>query len=152
MYVAGFRVGSMDHLSVERRSNILLGLCEALAYINYQWLEERGAVPLYQIAPRYDLKVRPFSIDFWDDIPTVVANGGGDCKDFVAWRVAELRKQGIGQAVPYVTHTITRNPNGRGAIVVWHVQVAVGPQIEDPATLLGMPDSVDYQALSRLFR
>lgn len=151
MYTAGFRLGALDHLSIERRANVLLGACEFLCWVNYQWIEERGAMPLYSIAPRYELKVRPMNIDYWDDIPTVVARRSGDCKDFVAWRVAELRKQGIAQAVPYVTYGVVRGPRGQ-AIVVWHVQVAVGPKIEDPAALLGMPKQVDYDTLEGLFR
>jgi len=150
VYTAGLELSCMAYLSIERRANVLLGICEALCFANYQWIEERGAMPLYSIAPRYDLKVRPLGIDIWADIPTVIADRSGDCKDFVAWRVAELRKQGVGQAVPYVTYSVARGPSG--TIVVWHVQVAVGPKIEDPAALLGMPKSIDYETLSGLFR
>lgn len=151
MYTAGVELTSMSYLSNERRRNVLLGLCEALSYANYQWLEERGAMPLYSLAPRYELKVRPLAIDFWSDIPRVIEKGSGDCKDFVAWRVAELRKSGVGQAVPYVTYGVVRGPRG-GEIVVWHVQVAVGPKIEDPAALLGMPTKIGYETLAGLFR
>lgn len=67
------------------------------------------------------------------DIPAVIENGGGDCDNISAWRVAELRNAGI-QAMPYITwrrrgdggmtyHALVRWPDGSS---------------EDPSLILGM--------------
>jgi hypothetical protein len=67
------------------------------------------------------------------EIPRIIENGGGDCDNVAAWRVAELRERGI-PAKPYITwkrradggmtyHVIVRWPDGTS---------------EDPSLLLGM--------------
>lgn len=73
------------------------------------------------------------------DIGRVIENGGGDCDNLAAWRVAELRQQGI-QARPFMT---CRERPGGGttyhALVIWP---PLGPcnyeTSEDPSLLLGM--------------
>ena len=142
----------MDHLSIERRRNCLLALCDALAYVNYQWLCEHPNTPeLYAIAPTYVLKYRPFSIDSFLDIPTVIENRQADCKDLSAWRVAELQKKGIAQACHYIPSPKIFQ-NGNSVCEIWHVQVSIGPYIEDPSVKLGMQPRISPAALRRIFQ
>ena len=143
----------MDHLAIERRKTVLHGMTEALALANLQWLIENPGTPrLYQIAPRYDLKVRPLKIDGWSDLLTVYARRAGDCKDFVAIRIAELRKDGQIQAFPYVTHRSLRNPYTGEQIEAFHVQLLNGRDVEDPAAAFGMPKNLSFADLKRIFR
>ncbi|SRR5581483_2198043 len=151
-YVAGFQLASMDHLPPNRRQNILHALVEALTWANMQWLEENPGTPsLYGASPMYQLKVRPMSIDFWADIPTVMSQGGGDCKDFTAWRIAELRRAGNAMVVPEIRYLPQCLPTGE-VVNLWHVLVRQGPKVEDPSKLLGMPSHVSPQVLRGLFR
>jgi hypothetical protein len=73
------------------------------------------------------------------DIGRIIENGGGDCDNLAAWRVAELRQKGI-QARPYMTH---RERIGGGttyhALVLWPPFGSVKHETsEDPSLLLGM--------------
>lgn len=152
MYVAGLVLGTMELLPVNRRKNILWGLCEALAFANSQWLEEHPSTPpLYQLAPRYLLKVRTFSIDEWSDIPVVVERRTGDCKDFCAWRASELRRKGVPLVNFDILYKPMRGPKGE-VIELWHVRLLIGSEIEDPSKLLGMPSQVPFQALRGVFQ
>ena len=150
-YTAGLQLASMDRLPPNRRANILHMLVEALAYINEQWLEENGAPSLYSVAPSYQLKVRPMQIDLWADIPTVMAQGGGDCKDFTAWRIAELRRAGQAMVVPEIRYLPQLLPTGE-TVHLWHVLVRQGAKTEDPSLLLGMPTRVSPGVLRGVFR
>lgn len=151
-YIAGFQLATMDLLPPNRRQNILHALVEALTWANMQWLEEHPETPsLYASSPAYQLKVRPMSIDFWADIPTVIAQGGGDCKDFTAWRIAELRKHGAAMVVPEIKYIPQRLPTGE-IVNLWHVYVRQGPKTEDPSRLLGMPTNVSWQQLRGVFQ
>jgi hypothetical protein len=69
----------------------------------------------------------------WRDIPETLARGVGDCKDLVAWRLAELRERAREPAEPRVR--VARV----GARVKYHVVVrrADGAR-EDPSRALGM--------------
>lgn len=151
-YVAAFELGCFDHISIEHRKSILFDMTNTLALANLAWLIENPGTPrLYQVVPKYDLKVRPLSIDHWGDLLTVYRTKSGDCKDFVAIRLAEMRKAGNIQAVPYVTHKSLRNPISGQRYEVYHVQLASGGKLEDPSALLGMPQSISVNALERVF-
>ncbi len=67
------------------------------------------------------------------DIPRIIENGGGDCDNVAAWRVAELNELGIA-AQPYITSR-QRADGGTTyhVIVLWPDGSA-----EDPSLLLGM--------------
>jgi hypothetical protein len=152
VYTAGFRLASMDLLPIQDRQNMLHALVEALAWADTVWLKRNpGTPPLYQVAPSYHLKVRPMSIDYWDDIPTVMSLGGGDCKDFTAWRIAELRHNGAAMVVPEIKHVRQRGPNG-DVIDLWHVYVRQGARTEDPSRILGMPTQVPWSQLRGVFQ
>jgi len=70
----------------------------------------------------------------WQDIPTTMKLGWGDCEDLACWRAAELRVRHNVQAEPtfiwklranggYLYHILVKYPDGR---------------IEDPSRTLGM--------------
>jgi hypothetical protein len=150
VYTAAFRLSSLDGLPVDQRKGILAQMTSVLAFVNYQWIRKNPSTPrLFQIAPRYDLKARPLSLDFWDDLPTVYRNRAGDCKDFVAIRCAEEWIAGNTQAQPFVTHTV--KSDGRKKIDLFHVIMTCGPLYEDPAKELGMPTNVSFARLQSLF-
>lgn len=106
---------------------LMFGLCE----VNREWLETYpGTPPLYKSAVLY--KLEP-NTEIWQDIPTTLARGFGDCEDLACWRIAELQAKGIA-AMPYITwrerasggtvyHALVRHPDGL---------------IEDPSRALGM--------------
>lgn len=142
----------MDVLSIERRKSVLYAVTEALATANLAFLIENPGIPrLYQVAPKYKLKLRPFQIDGWSDLITVYSRKAGDCKDFVAIRLAEERKDGNLQCVPWITHQMVRDPRSGDQIAAYHVQLACGGKLEDPSSLLGMPRGITYDALKRVF-
>lgn len=103
---------------------------EGLAGVDRVLLDIYPRLPsIYEVKPRYRVAKR----ETWKDIGAVLRDGWGDCKDFTAWRLAELWKQGIDAKAESIVgrkgrkllfHTYVRYPNG---------------QLEDPAKLLGMP-------------
>ena len=69
----------------------------------------------------------------WDAIPAIVARGYADCKSLSAWRIAELRLQGL-QADP-TFRWFVRPEGGKG----FHILVRLpGYRFEDPSRLKGM--------------
>jgi hypothetical protein len=90
----------------------------------------------------YDL-----SVDGW---PEFFAGGilVHNCKDFACWRVAELRHRGYDDVMPYIK--VSYHPDPRGIdkpMTVYHIQVRIHDEIEDPSALLGMPTQVTYDQL-----
>jgi hypothetical protein len=85
MYRPGFELCGFDTLPVQRKQVVLRALLEALVVAdwNYIWHREQageGLLPsIYEIGPRYVLKVRPAGIDSWQDIPRTLELGSGDC-------------------------------------------------------------------------
>lgn len=147
MYIAAFELSSMDHLSDERQRNILLAGVDFLAYVNTQFLRAHPTAPkLYACNPQYIIKRRPMGIDGFSDIPTVIGRGAGDCKDFVAWRLAEYIIEGVHQAQPFITKKRIHD------IDCWHVMLQIGRREEDPSALLGMPAGIPYEELREAFR
>lgn len=106
---------------------------EGLARIDQVILRHFNIPSLYVIAPRY-YHPPPSEPEEWKDIGAVIRDKKGDCKDFVAWRLAELWESGVlARAESVVSrkgkrtmkfHTFIRYPDGR---------------VEDPARKLGMP-------------
>lgn len=111
----------------QRSRKALLHLMEALININLRYLRDNskklptlyGSGVLYKKEPKTEI---------WKDIPTILADGFGDCEDLACWRAAELRLVGI-KAGPYVKwrkkkhHALVLLPNGK---------------VEDPSKALGM--------------
>lgn len=103
-----------------------------LIEIDVSFLESNPKTPLiYQSGVRY--RFEPGEPDPWQDIPSTLAKGWGDCEDLACWRVAELRHKAKIDARPMlrwrkegernIYHALVRLPDGR---------------TEDPSVALGM--------------
>lgn len=105
------------------------GLVTGLALVNVEILQHRQLPPLYRSGVRYKEEKRG---ETWRDACSTYAARFGNCKEFVAWRLAELWLAGY-EAQP---HTIVQYPrNG----ILFHVQLIYPDgMIEDPSELLGM--------------
>jgi hypothetical protein len=69
-------------------------MAEALVQLNVDYLRAHPDTPkLADSGVRYDLGADVQGP--WLTIPMVLAAGRGDCEDLAAWRVAELRVQGV---------------------------------------------------------
>jgi hypothetical protein len=106
---------------------------EALARANVAYLATHPKTPPLARAPiRYARERKLAGAERWQTIPEILRVGHGDCEDLSAWRIAELRREGV-KAKPFVT-------GRRGK---WHIRVKVrlGPQkvvIYDPSKEKGM--------------
>ena len=101
---------------------------EGLAGIDSVLLDYYPIPPLYDVRPTYKVG----STESWKDIGAILKDGWGDCKDFTAWRLAEVRKAGI-QA--RARSSVERHKR-RLLFHTW-VEYANG-HTEDPARILGM--------------
>jgi len=152
MYMPVFELSSFVDNSVSKalplnvRLDALRLMLEALIGINRLWLRSNRIPGLYQYAPAYKMKVRPFGLDTWQDIPRTILLGSGDCKDFACWRVAELREARVPDVSPRIK---VKEVNG---LTVYHIQVRADLQVEDPSAILGMPPSVSEQEAKSLIR
>ena len=157
-YMPVMELACFDTLPLRSRLVILRRYLDALAQANIEYLLQNPKTPsLYDIAPSYEIKKRPFSLDSWYDIPTILQKRSGDCKDFSAARVAELYLNFPGQPVGF--HIKTQkvwDPTKRDELIVYHIQIEGfhrGRFIrEDPSKLLGMPTAAtltpeQYQAI-----
>jgi hypothetical protein len=155
MYTPKFELSGFSTLPPNRKETVLNGFLEALICANWNYIidEERKGRPVPSIydclAPNaYVLKVRPMGLDSWQDIPTTIQLGSGDCKDFAAWRVAELRHAGYNDVACFIKPSVHPDPKGiEPDMTVYHIQVRVYDVIEDPSALLGMPTNVTYDQL-----
>jgi hypothetical protein len=124
----------LDPEDVARSRKALLWLMESLSQINLGWLGAYQSVtpPLYRSGVIY----RPESrTEIWQDIPSIRANGFGDCEDLACWRIAEYRLMGVA-AVPYIKWRDV--PSGERAKIYHAVLRLPDGRIEDPALALGM--------------
>lgn len=112
---------------------LLIGLNEAavegLAGVDSVILRWYNIPSIYSIRPVYRVERK----EAWKDIGQLLVDRIGDCKDFTAWRLAELRKAGVQAKAESIVmrsgsrlqfHTYVRYSDGR---------------LEDPARELGMP-------------
>lgn len=110
----------------------LKGLLAALVIANIEYLKLHPRTPLlYQSGVRYQSE--PLSSEEWQDIPTILRQGVGDCEDLASWLVAEYRiRKGI-RAKIHITHRRS------GGMLRYHVVVRLPDgRIEDPSAKLGM--------------
>jgi hypothetical protein len=124
------------------RQTLIIWL-EALFKQNIAWLRAHPEAPsLYesnaQFRPRFRYEREPIGQEDWKDIPTVIADGHGDCEDLACWRAAELIvRHGIA-ARP----RLTWKPQANGAML-YHITVFhPNGDIEDPSKKLGMGRNV----------
>lgn len=132
VYALGFRLRSFDGLGERQRETVLRLLLEALVAHNAAYLRAHPDTPgIFESGVRYQLDDP--RRETWKDIAETLSLGAGDCKDLVAWRLAELRTLGEHGAAPRVEfytlgdrqlhHVTVRRANGR---------------IEDPSRALGL--------------
>jgi len=72
----------------------------------------------------------------WIPIPNVLRQGGADCEDLAAWRVAELRVRGI-PARPMWSNWQGVRPDGE-KFTMYHIKVWTPYGVDDPSKRLGM--------------
>jgi hypothetical protein len=123
---------SFDSLAPPEREAVLRLMMEALVAANVAYLREHPETPpLYESGVRYEAE--PDDEDDWNDIPSTLALGAGDCEDLAAWRIAELRASGeLGASSRVTVWPI-------GSRVTYHIAVRRGDgQVEDPSRALGM--------------
>lgn len=157
MFDVHFRTALFSDPSREASdTRALLALVDALIAVDLAYLEWAGpgAPRLYTSGVRY--VPEPPGVEIFADIPHVLAAGGGDCDDLVAWRVAELRhtREDPRAAVKLVAFPRRCPVSGRGSAALraplapaqnepctlYHVQVRRGGgAVEDPSARLGMP-------------
>lgn len=125
------RVGAAAGNEFRKCNKKLLWMLESLVKCNGIYLDSHPKTPLLYRAGVVYQRER-IGEEEWLDIPNVLQQGSGDCEDLAAWRVAELRKQGIA-AKCYLKW------RSRAGLTVYHVQVMLpGNVIEDPSKKLGM--------------
>jgi len=113
----------------------LLHALEGLARAGEEWLRlYPGTPPLFKSGVVYDNDTS--GKEDWQDIPTTLERGKGDCKDLAAWYSAEIRHRG-GRARPFIRW---RKLDGH---TTYHVLVLItltdGRRIiVDPSRRLGM--------------
>jgi hypothetical protein len=94
---------SLESLPVQRRQLVIRSFLEALIVVNWNFLiEHPDFPPLASFVSKSKFKVWPTSLDTWQDIPQVISMGVGDSKDFMCWRVAELRNHGHDDISPHI--------------------------------------------------
>lgn len=130
------RVASQGHTDPNRAQYLthraLTCLLNALMCIDTMYLKEHPQTPsIYKAGVIY--KEEPPGREDWQDIPTSMRRGDGDCEDLATWRAAELRVQGV-KAMPLFTWK--QRPSGA---FLYHIQTQLPDgRVEDPSRTLGM--------------
>jgi hypothetical protein len=116
----------------DRALQILLWM---LIHLDILYLQRFPHTPrLYDSGVRY--KREPWGYEQWITIPSIIRQGGADCEDLAAWRVAELRTKGINARPMWRYHEGT-GPNGK-PFRMYHILVWTPYGIDDPSARLGM--------------
>jgi hypothetical protein len=88
--------------------------------------------PLYDSGVRYEEE--PVGQEDWQDIPTTLRMGIGDCEDLACWRAAEYRVRFGIDARPMFTYKLRSNGS-----YLYHITVRLPDgRTEDPSRRLGM--------------
>ena len=144
---------------------VLHPLLQMTAWVNCVVLQCQGKkIPnIYDAgaAGQIIYKPDPPNVEQFEAIPSVIRNGGADCEDLCAWRIAELRVRGSpfypnGEDAQFLVLKF----NQPGKPLLYHIQVRRAPNVyfpdpndpnlvEDPSALLGMP-ATGYQMLPTL--
>ena len=117
----------------EMSHKALQTLLMALMYVDMFYLQTHPEAPaLYESGVRYSEE--PPGQEDWQDVPTTLAMGEGDCEDLACWRAAEYRVRHNIMASP--TFTCKKRPNGG---YLYHILVKLPDgRVEDPSRRLGM--------------
>jgi hypothetical protein len=100
-------------------------------------LKARKVPPIYKSGVRF--KTQPASSCAFRPPSEVYERGGGDCKQLVTWRIAELRENGI-NAMPRVIWVDSRDGKTVSGLQA-HMQIRLPDNtVEDPSVNLGMAE------------
>jgi len=115
-------------------ARVVRAIAETLILANRSFLKAYPSTPpLYESGVVY--LEEPPGVETAVDIPTILYQGGSDCLNLCAWRVAELRQSGEDKRAN-IKVIWKHLPNGSR---LFHVQVRRGNgKTEDPSKLLGM--------------
>jgi hypothetical protein len=129
----------LDKQDLDRSRLALVELMEGLVRANCVWLEYYPSTPLlYDSHVVYKAEV---GTEDWQDIPTTLQRGWGDCEDLACWRCAELRvTEGI-----HATHFIVWRDKKSGAAIYHALVKHPDGTIEDPSRARGMHQAVGNQ-------
>lgn len=140
LQLALFRDHALDADEHERSRLAMLYLLDALVAVDRLWLQMYPEAPwLYESGVRYVYK-DPIEAAAWQDIPNTLDKGFGDCKDFAAWRVAELLERVGVDATPAIQWRLVDGSWRLHALV----RLSDG-SLEDPSKLLGMGDDRPFR-------
>jgi hypothetical protein len=108
-------------------------MLRALTLIGVDYLRHHPETPnLYSSGVRYEEE--PPGQEDWQDIPTTLELGYGDCEDLACWRAAEYQVRFQVDAWP--SFVWRRRPRGG---LLYHIQVRLPDgRVEDPSRRLGM--------------
>lgn len=128
----------------------LLYLLEALVSCNQVYLRSHPDTPsIYKANCFYQPE---FNTEEWQDIPTTLERGFGDCEDLAAWRCAELRTRYKIRARPHIRWRMVGGSWRFHAVVKWPDRFVDGKKIkgrvEDPSRRLGMMKWSGYLSVS----
>lgn len=117
----------LSKLSVQEKAACFVSFLETLVRLNLTHLTADPSLPLLA-----ESGVRYLQDPTWKDLLVVLQGRLGDCKDLVAWRLAELREQGIDARAHVVFYKLD-------GLELFHLQVKTPKGIEDPSLACGMP-------------
>ena len=108
-------------------------MLNTLYQIDVLYLQSHPKTPmLYQTNVRY--MEEPPGQEEWQDIPTTIRLGIGDCEDLACWRAAELTVRSGVQARPVFIEQMRKNGQ-----YLYHIIVKTSDgRTEDPSKILGM--------------
>ena len=120
---------AMKALPSNRKMIALRALIEAMIVVDWNYLLENPGIPkLADFAKDGAIKIDKAPSDTWRDIPAIIAAGCGGAKDFVCWRIAELRSDGEDDVYPHIK-VFSPEPG----MHVYQVSVRHGLMLEDPS-------------------
>lgn len=128
-----------DRKRAHRRMQILL---DALTGLHLQHFAEHPQTPgLYKSGVVYERE--PPGREDWQDIPTTLRRGSGDCEDLATYRAADLMRRGIpARAIAKPRPMVIRTEDGPALGTLWHILTRwPNGAIEDPSLKLGMEGS-----------
>ena len=124
------QIAQLNTARAEDQADIFAALIESFVDINRRFLRTHSGTPRF-----YQSGISFRETAVWQDIPSMLATRYGDCKDFVGWRIAELREQGE-EAQIHVVFTRASN-----VLDVFHIQIRrPSGEIEDPTEMLRTED------------
>lgn len=132
LQAALFRDHGDDPEEHERSRTSMLYLLSWLVMHDRLWLRTYPDTPsIYASGVKY-INKDDIDAPAWQDVSVCLAKGTGDCKDFAAWRCAELLEQGI-DCRPCIQWRIIDGTSRFHALVEYP-----DGTLEDPSIMLGM--------------